>query len=168
MNCSGTGDSSALSAWITCWSRSFSRLETRIRSPWIRGCTLGEHLLDLLHQAARELVIDPLLQGQLLADRALRRGLDRPGLEDLERELSLDELALEHVDHRLELEIARPLQRDLVLPQVDAGARVLEVVARRDLPLGLVHRVDQLLAVELGDHIERIILSHGSYATPPL
>src|SRR5439155_6204675 len=115
---------------------------------------------DLFDQVARQLVVDSLLQLERLPDIALRRRFDWPGLEDFQGELTLDELALQHVDHRLQLEIAGAVQRNLGLPEIDRGTGVLEVVTGHDLPLRLVHGVDQLLPVELRDYVERIVLSH--------
>src|SRR5205823_11486304 len=121
MNCSGTGVSFAFRDWITCCSRSFSRLDTRIASPWMRGCTLGETSLICLTRLRASSSSMPCCSSSVCRTVPLAAGSIGPGF-NLEGQLPLDQLALQHVDHGLQFEVAWPMKRDLVLPQVDRGA----------------------------------------------
>ena len=71
------------------------------------------------------------------------------------------ELALEHVDHGAQLHVALGRQGDLLLLELDLRGEVLEVVPCTDLPTSLVDGVDQLLVVEVTDHVERELLGHA-------
>ena len=123
--------------------------------------------LDLRLDALGALVADQLgdLLGVLGGDALLERDRDLallPGLaglarvEDLQRLLPLDELALEDVEHRRGAVVGARGDLDRLVPlPLDGGAGALEVEARGDLPCGLSQCVVDLLAVDLADDVER-------------
>ena len=57
-----------------------------------------------------------------------------PAIEALQRNLALGELALEHLDGGLDLELVGGLDLERLVDQLDAGVGVLEVEALRQLP----------------------------------
>src|SRR5215510_5579723 len=128
--------------------------------------------LDLDLDALGSLVADQLadLLGLVLGDALLDAGgdLDLPagrtgvaGVEGLERDAALDQLALEHVEDRERpvLGVRAHLDAVLALP-LDRRAGVLEVEPLRDLAGGLVERVVDLLPVDLAHDVERRVAGH--------
>ena len=69
-------------------------------------------------------------------------------------------LALQDVDDRLELGVGTGEQGDRLVLERDLDVDALEVIPGRDLATRLVDRVDQLLAVELADDVEAVVLRH--------
>src|SRR5207247_1426126 len=65
------------------------------------------------------------------------------------------ELLLEHLRERLESSVALRVELDRLFGELDAAPGVLEVEPGGDLALRLIHRVADLLHVELGDDVER-------------
>ncbi|QCU77413.1 hypothetical protein E7744_03660 [Citricoccus sp. SGAir0253] len=118
---------------------------------------VADELGDLLGRGLVDALLDPGLEPVLLA-----RGVRLAGVQGLQRDVALDELGLEHVQHRLHALLGGGLHQDPLAAEVDLGAHALEVVALRDLLLGLVQRVADLLLVDLADHVERRITGHGS------
>src|SRR5690606_8253305 len=130
--------------------------------------------LDLHLDALGALIADELAQllGLLGADALPEGAVDLDvlaglawlaGLEGLEADAALDQLALEHVQHgsRSLLGVRGDLDPPLAAPG-DRGAGVLEVVSRRDLLGRLVEGVVGLLAVDLADDVEGGI-GHGPH-----
>src|SRR5690606_5429064 len=104
------------------------------------------------------------LLGVLLTNALLERGLNAvllaggkrfSGLEAAQRDATLDELRLEHIEHGLDALFAVRLEQQLLAAELDARADVLEVEALRDLFLGLVDGVVELHLVDLAHDVER-------------
>src|SRR4051812_24654197 len=119
--------------------------------------TLGALVADQLGDLLGVLGGDPLLE----RDRDLRllaRRARLTGIEDLEALLTLDQLVLEHVEHRVGAVVRRGADLDgvLALP-LDGGAGALEVETGGDLSSCLTERVVDLLAVDLADDVERAV-----------
>src|SRR5262245_10815196 len=128
--------------------------------------------LDLDLNALRGLVADQLadLLGLVGGDALLDAGGDLDlatgrswvaGLQCLERDAALDQLALEHVEdgERAVFRVGAHLYAVLALP-LDRGAGVLEVEPLRDLARGLVQGVVDLLTVDLAHDVERRVAGH--------
>ena len=102
---------------------------------------------------------DAGLDRHLLAGRALGGLFDLAGIQRLQRDLSLDQLLLEHLVQRAQPVLGRGVEHELVLPELDRRLGVLEVEPGRRLAVGLVDRVADLLQVDLGHDVEA---GHGS------
>src|SRR5262245_45181379 len=125
--------------------------------PLDRSLDLELAALDHLHDLARLVRRDPLLERDLLARRAAERLLDLAEGERLERHVALHQASLEHVAHGLELELVRGRERQLLSRELDVRARPLEVEARLDLLHRLRDRVLDLLEVHAADDVERAV-----------
>src|ERR1035437_7400967 len=125
---------------------------------------LALRLRELVPQDLRdlsgEIVREPAAEVDVLANLHPARLVDRPPVEDLEREVPADRLGLDQLADRLRTELGVGQAREGVLLLGDLRGRALEVEARGDLAPDLVQRVSQLLGVELGDHVEGELTSH--------
>src|SRR5882724_10105644 len=107
---------------------------------------------------------NPLLERDLLAERAARRLLHLAVGERLERHPTLVETRLEDVHDRLELHVVGRHDGEVGLLERDLALRAFEIVARLDLPPRLVERIRNLLHLDLAGDVERVLGGHG----PPL
>src|SRR2546423_7796435 len=123
---------------------------------------LGETVPDPLGQLLRLLRGQSSLELDPLADRAPGRRLEPPPLEDLERQAATYRLRLDQVTDRLGAEFVVGGQRDLALGELQRAAAPLEVVAGRHLASHLVEGIDQLLLVEVADHVKTRFPGHPS------
>ncbi len=116
-------------------------------------------VLDLLHDVARLLGGDSLLQGDLLLHGGAGGGNDLAVDQALQRHLALDQFGLQNVDHGLELELVTGLEDDLVvlLFQFDGGVRVLQVEALLDFLQRLLHGVVHFRHFDLGNDVKAVI-----------
>src|SRR6267142_814691 len=104
---------------------------------------------------------NPLLERDLLAERAARRLLHLAVGERLERHPTLVETRLEDVHDRLELHVVGRQDGEVGLLERDLTLRALEIVARLDLPPRLVERIRDLLHLDLARDVERVLGGHG-------
>ena len=157
-----------MSSCCTAWRSSRDLLVTRSSSPWI-------WVLTLLGPSSRMILViflafswrDALLEGDVEAVLLARQ--PRPGLGDvevLERDLALDEPGLKTSRTALAALLGVGLDLDDLAGELDGGADVLEVVARRDLLGGAVDGVGDLLLVELADDVERASAMVASFLGP--
>src|SRR3954454_23085611 len=120
----------------------------------LRLDTLGALVADQLGDLLRDVGLDALLDagGDLVG---LAGGLRLTRVEDLQRDVALDQLLLEDIEGGGEPLLGVGLQRDAVLagPR-DGGVRAPEVEALRQLLAGLVEGVVDLLAVDLAHDVE--------------
>ena len=130
--------------------------ETRSSSPWICALTpLGPSSRISLEIFLASSELMPSLRAiPILLAGPDWRGSD--GVEDLEADLALDQLLLEHLEDGAGAVVGGGADLDglLALPR-DGGAGALEVEPRRDLARGLAQRVVHLLAVDLAHDVER-------------
>src|SRR5215218_9444428 len=126
------------------------------------GDALEAESLDELADLAGLHVGDPDVQVRGLTHGSLGGVLDLAVRECLQRNLAAHELLLEHLRERAEAVLARGVQLDRRVAEVDGAVGVLEVVARRDLAAGLVHGVADLLVVDLGNDVERRHVTPGN------
>src|SRR5207253_6575349 len=99
-----------------------------------------------------------------LATHGIAAGwFDFAGVEILDGDTPLDEFRLKDIPQRVHLVVVLGGKRDLSAGaiQLDGSRRSLEIVALRDLLLGLVNGVVDLLEIDAGSHIERSLLRHG-------
>jgi CheY-like chemotaxis protein len=134
----------------------------------------GLHLLQLLileelHDLARGVGGDALLQRDHAAHASAAGRLDVAGLEVLHRHVATDEPALDDFPDRLHFEVVVGDDRDGILcaAEIDLRTRSLEVVALNDLLASLVQGVVDFLQIDRGRDVERVELSHG-YTRPRL
>ena len=80
----------------------------------------------------------------------------------IERDIALDQLGLEDVEHGPAAVLAVGLHDDVVAGEVQRRANAFEVVALGDLLLRLGEGVGDLLAVDLADDVERAV-GHGVF-----
>jgi hypothetical protein len=134
------------------------------------------HLLEgvayRLAELLGQLLAEALAQLHLLLHLVAAHRFGRLEIEDLEREVALGGLLAQHVDHRLQGHVAGGHDRQGPLLEIDRGAGILEVVALAHLAAHLVDGVHQLLAIEVGDHVEAEGVGHGGvrkrrWATQP-
>src|SRR5882724_4607737 len=104
---------------------------------------------------------NPLLERDLLAERAARRLLHLAVGERLERHPTLVETRLEDVHDRLELHVVGRHDGEVGLLERDLALRAFEIVARLDLPPRLVERIRNLLHLDLARDVERVLGGHG-------
>src|SRR5215475_3926667 len=98
----------------------------------------------------------------------LTGGLRVAGVEGLERDSSLDQLVLEHVEHGLRPLLAVGADVDGAVPgPCDGRAHAAEVEPGADLPGGLVQGVVNFLAVDPADDVERRLGGHRLLLSPP-
>src|SRR6266516_369642 len=91
----------------------------------------------------------------------LAGGLRVAGIEGLERDPTLDQLLLEHVEHRLGSLLAVGADVDGVIPGPgDGRAHAAEVEPGADLLGGLVEGVVDFVAVDAADDVERRLGGH--------
>src|SRR4051794_31484145 len=111
---------------------------------------VADELGDLLGDVGLDALLDP--RGDPVG---LARGLRFAGVEDLQRDVPLDQLLLEDIEGGGDPLLGVGLQRDAVLagPR-DGGVRAPEVEALRQLLAGLVEGVVDLLAVDLAHDVE--------------
>ncbi len=139
---------------MTFWRSSLDLPETRTASPWICDLTLGNSSRMSLLIFLASSSLKPASQADDLADLVAAGRLDLAPVEDLEAEAAPDGLGLEEVLDRRGPALVVGQEGDLLLAQLELGGHALEVVARADLPAHLVQGVDQLLVVEIADHVE--------------
>ena len=133
---------------------------TRTASPWIWPCSLGNSsrmsLLILLGHVLRQ----ALPQAGPLPEGHAAGRLHLAPVEDLDRETPPDGLADDEVRDGRRAHLRVGDDDELLLGQVDLDLGALEVEAGGDLATHLVDGVDQLLAVELADDVERDVTGH--------
>ena len=87
------------------------------------------------------------------------RGVDLTVGQALQGDLTLDQLRLQDIDDRLELELVLAVQQDLgvLLVEFDGGVRVLEVEALLDLFQCLLHGVVHFGHFDFGDYVKTVV-----------
>src|SRR5574341_466782 len=125
------------------------------------GLDLELGVLDHADDLSRLLDRDPLLERDLLAERAARHLFDLPVRQRRQRHAAFVEARLEDVHDGLELHVVDGGHHDVGLVEDDLVLRALEVVARLDLAPRLVERVGDLLHVDLARDVERVLGGHG-------
>ena len=116
-------------------------------------------VLDRFHDVARLFDCDALLQRDFLLDARSRGGDDFAVAQTLERHVSLHQLGLENVDHRLELELVRAGEQDFVvlLLELDARFRILQIVTLLDLFHRLLHGVHHFRHFDFRDDVKTVV-----------
>src|SRR6185369_10136141 len=111
--------------------------------------------LDVLDDLLGRLGFDAGLDGDLLARTVAGRRFDLSLVEALQRHAALGELAFEHFDGGLDLEVVRRLELKRLVHELDLRVAALEVVALRHFLDGLAERVVDLMPIDLGNYVER-------------
>src|SRR5260221_7095657 len=120
-----------------------------------RARDLELRVLDQLDDALRFLLLDADLDLDRPLDLVARDLLDRARLEVAWIDVALGEPPAQHVHHLAELELVVGEYIEVELLLLDARIRALEVVAVRDLLVGLLDRVFHFLLVDLRNDVER-------------
>src|SRR5215831_15911764 len=132
-------------------------------SPDALRALLPDDLRDLPGVVLRDAFLESHREAVLLA-----RGLGLARIEDLERHGALDELVLEHVEHRVGAFLAiRPDLDGMVAGPDDRRPHATEIEARPDLLRGLVQGVVDFLVVDLRHYVERGFGCHASQVRRP-
>ena len=124
-----------------------------------RGLHLLLAVLDRLHDLARLLDGDALLQRDLLAHGGTGRGSDGPERQALQRHLALHQLLLQNLGHGFQLEFVLAGQHDLIvlLVELDVGLRVLQIVALLNFLQRLLDGVVHFRQLDFGDDVESVV-----------
>src|SRR3990172_5860297 len=103
-----------------------------------------------------------------LADRPGQRVLDLAVIQRLQGHAALDELVLEDVDYALELRVVvrHDHQRLVLFLQGHAALAALEIEPLLQFLDGLIQPVLDILDVDLGHHVERILVGHDPVSFP--
>src|SRR5262245_18769284 len=120
-----------------------------------RHLDLQLRVLHELHDLARLVARDALLEIDALLGRSRGAGLHRPGIERLQRYLTAREALAQDVPEGPDLPLVRrtEVERRLLPPQL--GGRVPEVEALPHLAERLLDGVVDLLKVDPAHHVER-------------
>src|SRR5450830_907420 len=105
--------------------------------------------------------LDSLHDFYMLPDRTHGRLLDAAVIEGLERDLTLDELALHDVPDAAQLLLVIADQNDLLRRQLDRALAALEIEALRELFLSLLNGVRHFLVIGFRNDVERRVLRHS-------
>ena len=156
MNWSGTSKSCSRSEAIAdCRSSRFLPGDAELVSLHLVLDTFEAEALDVLPDLACLVGRDADVHGRRLAHTSLRCFLHLAVGEELQRDLALHQLFLEHLDECLEPVLAGRRELDRRLLQLDRAVGALEIEAGRDFPRGLIDGIADFLLVDFGDDIER-------------
>src|SRR4029079_12931387 len=112
-------------------------------------------VLDLFHQALRQLPVDALADHRLLPHRLAGGLLERLVVDDPHVDLAAGEMPLQQFVHLLELQLIVGIDGDLGAVPLDPGLRVFEIIALAHLARHVGERIVDLLEVGFRDDVER-------------
>src|SRR5690606_15566199 len=108
-------------------------------------------------QRGDQLFADALLQALTHGDLPPRTGYVFVRLGDIEAahvDIARSKTTAQHVQHLIELKDAWCSLRHDVVAQFKTGVHAFEVEALRELPAGLIDRIDELVTIDFGHDIK--------------